>query len=235
MFDLIRNKFNQFISFQKPKVQHKILIIQCHPLQDSLSYEISQKLQETLRLNSHEVILRRLYCQDDVSECYTGKDFQPCLSRHERHCYNEDNIISDHKQGIFESDDVKQAVEDLRWCDSVIFIYPSWWFSQPAMLKGYFDRVLIPGVAFEINSENKKISPSLANITHVSSITSFGRSYFEVLYIGDNGKRLLQNVFLKLCHPKCNFTYDVMYNSDKVSKDERSNFIKQLQSKYKNF
>jgi hypothetical protein len=35
---------------------------------------------------------------------------------------------------------------DLRWCDSVVFVFPTWWFSLPAIVKGYLDRVLLPGV-----------------------------------------------------------------------------------------
>lgn len=45
---------------------------------------------------------------------------------------------------------VQEAVEDLRWCDSLVLVYPTWWSGMPAVLKGFFDRVFLPNVAFHL-------------------------------------------------------------------------------------
>ena len=67
-----------------------------------------------------------------------AEGFQPALSASERSRYF-DCVAKNY------SDDVKSHLADLRWCDSLIFVYPTWWFNMPAMLKGYFDRTLVPG------------------------------------------------------------------------------------------
>lgn len=44
--------------------------------------------------------------------------------------------------------DVQQAIDDLKWCDVVLFVFPLYWFNIPAVLKGYLDRVLGYYVAY---------------------------------------------------------------------------------------
>jgi NAD(P)H dehydrogenase (quinone) len=47
-----------------------------------------------------------------------------------------------------------------RWCDTLIFVYPTWWYGLPAMIKGWLDRVLVPGLAFLMpDGQNDDIRP----------------------------------------------------------------------------
>lgn len=45
-------------------------------------------------------------------------------------------------------EDLLQAQEAIRWADHLVFVYPTWWGAMPAILKGFFDRVLLPGFAY---------------------------------------------------------------------------------------
>jgi putative NADPH-quinone reductase len=47
-----------------------------------------------------------------------------------------------------------------RWADSVVFVYPTWWFNMPAILKGYLDRSLCLGGAFDIPATKDDIAAS---------------------------------------------------------------------------
>ena len=53
---------------------------------------------------------------------------------------------------LFE-DDVRQAQELIGWADHLVFVYPTWWGTMPARLKGFLDRVLTPGFAFRHRPE----------------------------------------------------------------------------------
>lgn len=46
----------------------------------------------------------------------------------------------------------------VRWADSVVFVYPTWWFNMPAILKGYLDRSLCLGGAFDIPTTKDDIT-----------------------------------------------------------------------------
>jgi putative NADPH-quinone reductase/1,4-dihydroxy-2-naphthoate octaprenyltransferase len=48
---------------------------------------------------------------------------------------------------------IRQAVELVRWADHLVFVFPTWWGTMPALMKGFLDRVLMPGFAFEEHHE----------------------------------------------------------------------------------
>lgn len=50
-------------------------------------------------------------------------------------------------------DDLRQAQALLEWADHLVFVYPGWWGTMPALLKGFLDRVLLPGFAFAYQAD----------------------------------------------------------------------------------
>ena len=78
-----------------------------------------------------------------------------------------------------------RLAEALRWCDTLIFVYPTWWYGPPAMLKGWLDRVMLPDVAFLMpDPENVTIRPALQQITRLGVFTTCGASYWLTSLIG---------------------------------------------------
>lgn len=45
--------------------------------------------------------------------------------------------------------DLEQAIDWIKWADHLVWIHPVWWYSMPALLKGFIDRTFLPGIAFE--------------------------------------------------------------------------------------
>ena len=107
----------------------RALVVYCHPDPGSFNAAICSLVCAKLREAGAELRLRNLYAEN----------FQPVLSQKEWHDYLDPalNTVT-----------VTWDVESLRWCDTLIFIYPTWWYGPPAMLKGWLDRVMVPEVAF---------------------------------------------------------------------------------------
>ena len=52
--------------------------------------------------------------------------------------------------------DLEKAQDLIKWCEHLVLVTPVWWYSAPALLKGFFDRVMLPGFAFEVELMPKR-------------------------------------------------------------------------------
>ena len=71
----------------------------------------------------------------------------------------------------------------------LIFVYPTWWSGQPAMLTGWLDRVLLRGVAWELPDGATRITARLTNVRRLVAVTSHGSSKFLNVLEGETGRR----------------------------------------------
>jgi len=83
--------------------------------------------------------------------------------------------------------DLKKAQEDMRWADHYFLVYPNWWAGLPALLKGFFDRVWLPGFAFHFNDKypflwKKLLKGKTARVV----ITTDGAPLLSRILFGDN-------------------------------------------------
>ena len=107
----------------------RALVIYCHPRTGSFTEAVKDLVVDKLNTAGAEVRVHDLY----------ASGFSPVLTAQEHEGYEAcpDNCAP-----------VQSDVEDVRWCDTLIFVYPTWWYGLPAILKGWLDRVLLPDVAF---------------------------------------------------------------------------------------
>lgn len=128
----------------------KSLIIYAHPWDGSFNHAILADVKERLTLKGHAV---------DVIDLY--KDgFDPVMRPGDLKFFG---------RGEYSDPLAKDYVERLKAADEVIFIYPVWWYGEPAMLKGFFDKVLLKGQAYA--QVDFGIAP-LLNIKHSTVITT---------------------------------------------------------------
>jgi putative NADPH-quinone reductase len=65
-------------------------------------------------------------------------------------------------------------VENLQWCDALLLVYPTWWGAQPAILKGWIDRVFMNEVAWALPDGEARLRPLLTNVRHLVVLTTHG-------------------------------------------------------------
>lgn len=75
--------------------------------------------------------------------------------------------------------DLLALQDDFRWADHIVIVYPNWWCAMPALLKGLFDRIWLPGFAFNFNKETKRVEQHLTGRTARVMIISGSHSPFR--------------------------------------------------------
>lgn len=107
------------------------MVILGHPDSNSYCGSLAQSYEQTASKNGHEVKLFKL-----------GElEFDPIL----HHGHNKRQELEP---------DLVMAREAIQWASHVVFVYPIWWGSIPALLKGFFDRTFLPGYAFSYRKDS---------------------------------------------------------------------------------
>ena len=175
----------------------RILYLYCHPLQESFHGALLQESLAGLRTAGHDVDLCDLYAEG----------FDPVLSADGRRDYHDTAV---NRRGL------EAQVQRLLAAEALVIQFPVWTFGPPAMLKGWFDRLLMPGVAFDI-TDPANVKPSLHNIRKLTGITTYGRPRWVALYVGDPPRRVISRYLPRLLHPKAQVSYHGLYHMNVAS------------------
>jgi putative NADPH-quinone reductase len=188
----------------------RFLVVLAHPLPDSFAASVAKVVMETLRQNGHDVDLLDLY----------REDFDPRLSARERRTYFD--TPSD-------TSAVDPIIARLQAADGLILVFPQWWFNFPAILKGFFDRIFAPGVAFHHDPAGGRIRPALGNIRHLYAFTTTGSPWWVVkLYMGDPVRRLLKRGIAAFCAKHLDFRMQALHDMDRASTERLSAHLKRV-------
>ena len=124
--------------------------------------------------------------------------------------------------------DVANYISMVQESDVLVFVYPTWWGTLPAMLKGWFERVLVPGVGFTINNHNK-IRPGLLHVKRIVGVTTYGSSRWYVRLITDGGRRTLHRSLRAATGLRTRPKWFAFYGIDGASNSGRLKFLSALE------
>ena len=179
----------------------RALVVYCHPREESFSAAVRDTVMAGLKEAGVQTRLLDLY----------REGFDPVLSPAAHRDYLDENL---NRTGI------EAHIEALQWCDTLIFVYPTWWYGLPAMLKGWLDRVLVPGVAFAMpQAEGENIAANLTHITRLGVFTTCGASWWLTRMIGAPGRRTLLRGVRLLCARRCRTAFAAHYLMDTAERD----------------
>lgn len=185
----------------------RVLLVLSHPLPESFNAAVAAAARETLTAAGHDVDFLDLY----------REDFDPRLQENERRGYFA---------VPYDTAGVADMVMRLERAEALVLVFPQWWFNFPAILKGYFDRVLAPGVAFDHDLAGGRIVPRLDKITHLIALTTTGSPWWAVhLYMGNPVKRLLKRGIGAFCARELKFRMLSLHDMDRADAARRSRFI----------
>ncbi len=154
----------------------KILIVQGHPNKDSLSSRIAVKYREGAESGGAEVkdiVVRDL-------------NFDPTL-------------FPGYRLREKLEDDILNAQQLFSWADHLVFIYPNWWGTYPAIFKGFLDKVLWPGFAFRYRKGSKRVEKLLKGRSARVIVTMDTPVWYYYIFQGRPGHRAVKTATLEFC------------------------------------
>ncbi len=185
-----------------------VLYLYCHPLDDSFHAGIMREAVQSLKDKGHTVDLCDLYAEG----------FDPVLTAERRRNYHD---LSRNQEGL------EAYVARLQAAEMLVVQFPTWCFGLPAMLKGWFDRILMPGVSFDL-TDPKNVKPMLTNIREVIGISTYGRPRWVAMYVGDPPRKIITRYLPRLIHGKARIRYMALYHMNVATLDQRNGFIQRI-------
>lgn len=154
----------------------RLLILNGNPGTKTLCGAMAERIAERARDGGHDVRLVHL----------STLDFDA-------------NLKEGYRQRMAWEPDLKTFADSLTWCDRLVIVHPLWWGSAPGRLKGLFDRLLMPGFAFEYIEGKALPRPLLAGRKARVVITSDTPTFFLKWFYGNGWIKVLRRQILAFC------------------------------------
>jgi NAD(P)H dehydrogenase (quinone) len=181
----------------------RALVVFAHPCEESFSAALQAVVVARLKARGWEVDLCDLYAEG----------FDPVLSAAERRGYHDTTTNTAPVQG---------HVDRLRAAEVLVFVFPVWNFGFPAILKGYFDRVFLPGVSFRL--ENGLVAANLTHIRKLAAVTSYGATPLRAFMAGNPPRKMFTRVIRFICRPD-RLRYLALYDMNRATDAQRAAFL----------
>lgn len=191
----------------------RALVVYAHPRPGSYNAAIRDLIIDRLKAAGAEARLLDLYAEG----------FNPVMGHDELDTHFDE---SRNQAGL------TAHVDHLRWCDTLIFVYPTWWYGPPAILKGWLDRAFLPGVAFNMpKAEGEDISPGLTHIRRLGVFTTCGASWWLTRMVGAPGRRIFLRGVRLLCARGCKTAFAAHYLMDSSTDTSRTSHLAKVARK----
>jgi NAD(P)H dehydrogenase (quinone) len=190
-----------------------VLVVLAHPCPDSFNHACAAAAMTGLERAGHTVDLVDLYADRFVAG----------MSLEERLAYETDTPILDPM--------VDDHAARLKRAEALVFVYPTWWSGLPAILKGWLERVMVPGVSFEFDPVTGKVRPALQHVRRLIGVSTYGSPRRNVLLINDNGRRIITRALRMSCGWRTRTTWLGLYAMDTSTDADRRAFLGRIETR----
>jgi putative NADPH-quinone reductase len=192
----------------------RVLVLYAHPVETSYCAALHRTTVEALTAAGHEV---------DDCDLY-AEGFNPVMSRQERLEYHDETACTK---------PVQEYVDRLRAADALVICTPVWNYGYPAILKGFLDRVFLPGVSFKL--VNGKAAPNLQHIRKIAAVTTYGGSRFRTMLMGDAPRKMFKRTLRAIVYPFARAKYLALYDLNRADDAARIAFLEKVGSAMRTF
>jgi len=191
----------------------RALVLHAHPCEESFSAALHGAVTGTLAARGWEV---------DDCDLY-AEGFSPVLTAAERRAYHDEAVNAAPVQGY---------VDRLRAAQALVMVFPVWNFGYPAILKGFFDRVFLPGVSFRL--EAGAVRPNLTHIRRLAAVTTYGGTRFRAMLAGDPPRKSVCRAVWHVCRPE-KLRYLALYDMNRATAARRARFLSEVEREMEAF
>jgi putative NADPH-quinone reductase len=190
----------------------RVLVLYAHPVETSFTAALHAAVIEGLHAAGHNVDNCDLYAEN----------FNPVLSRAERLAYHAPD--ADRRA-------VAPWIARLEAAEALVLISPVWNFGYPAILKGFFDRVFLPGVTFAIDAG--VVVPGQIRLRRVAAVHTYGAPRWAAFLAADPPRRFARRILRRLFRPERAVRYLALYDMNRATPEQRAAFLARVAAEMK--
>jgi len=192
----------------------RALVLFAHPVETSFNAALHRTTVTALAEAGYEV---------DDCDLY-AEGFNPVMSRQERLDYHDETVCTL---------PVQCYVDRLRAAEALVLSTPVWNYGYPAILKGFLDRVFLPGVSFRM--VDGKAAPSLQHIRKIAAVTTYGGSRFRTILMGDPPRKIFGRMLRASVHPLARSKYLALYDMNRNDEATLKAFLERVNREMRAF
>ncbi len=185
----------------------RVLLLHAHPVAESFNTALAHHCRDELTAAGHDVDYCDLYAEG----------FDPVMSAEERTGYHD---VASNRQRVAD------YVARLTAAQALVLVFPVWNFGYPAILKGFFDRVFLPGVSFEL--QDGQVRGILHNIESLTAVTSYGGTKWQAFLAGDAPRKIVTRVLRHTIKPGAAVRYLAHYDMNRSTDASRADFLAKI-------
>jgi putative NADPH-quinone reductase len=188
----------------------EVLVVCAHPHENSFNHAIVEAVERGCARAEHHTTTLDLY----------ALGFAAAMSTAEHRAYHGAHPILDPM--------VAEHAALVQRAQTLVFVYPTWWSQPPAILRGWLERVLVPGVAFRFDDKGK-VRPGLQHVRRIIGISTYGAPWTYVKLLNDGGRRMLTRALRMNCGVRTPTTWIGLYAMDSAGDRERAAFLDRVE------
>ena len=185
----------------------RVLVLYAHPNPESYGAALHRTVVSALEGAGHVV---------DDCDLY-AEGFDPVLTYDERMAYHD---VPGNRAPVAD------YVRRLEHAEALVLVFPVWNFGFPAILKGFLDRVFLPGVSFRI--ENGLVQPNLTHLKCLVAVTTYGAPRWRAMLMGDPPRKVVMRMLRVLVAPNARARYLALHDMNRQTQDGREAFLRRV-------
>jgi NAD(P)H dehydrogenase (quinone) len=189
----------------------RVMVVYAHPVETSFNAAIYAAVTETLKQRGHEI---------DACDLY-AENFPAIMSRADRLLYHE--IPANRALA-------RPWIERLEAAEALVMVFPTWVFAPPAILKGFCEKVFVPGFAFEL--VDGKVRGAMRHLKRVGGVSTYGGTRGRAFLAGDPPRKLLTRILRAYVGPAVPVSFMGCYDMNRIDEARGRAFLDKVRAAY---